>query len=887
MESLIIPCKSTPPLPILSDFSHIPIKPNLSLSKTHQPFPPKTPNAAYLSHLLKNGRFGEAIAALDSFAGNGCKIKADAFTQLLDFCISFKSVEFGRELHNRLHLVEDVSPFVETKLVGMYAKCGCLGDARKVFDEMSERNLFSWSAMIGAYSREQRWGEVVDLFGLMMEEGILPDGFLFPKILQACGNCGDLETGRLIHSLVIRSGLSSCRRVSNALLAVYAKCSRLSLARRFFEEMDERDIVSWNSMISGYCRRGENVEAHRLLNIMCEEGIEPSLITWNILIGGYSQSGDCDAAMELVDKMRCFGVIPDVFTWTSMVSGLAQNNRVVKALELFRKMLLVDVQPNEVTIASAVSACASVKSLEMGKELHSIAVKMGLFSNVLVGNALIDMYSKCGDIEAARMVFDLMSEKDVYTWNSMIGGYCQGGYCGKAHDLFMKMQKSETSPNAVTWNVIISGYIQNGDEDQAMELFQMMGKAGIVKPDTSSWNSLISGYLQMGCKNKALMVFRQMQSLGYRSNPVTILSILPACGNLIAANKVKEIHACVLRGNLDSHIAISNSLIDIYGKSGNLAYLRSVFNCMSSKDIITWNSFIAGYVLHGRSNDALDAFDQMTREGYRPNRGTFISLILACSRAKMVEKGKQVFRSMTKDYQIVPGSEHYAAMVDLFGCSGKLKEAVEFINCMETEPDSAVWDALLTASRSHGNIALTIYACEQLLNLTPGNGMVQHLVSQAYMASRRSANTLKEHRTLGNTDLKKPCGCSLLELKNQVYPFVSGGHATPGLNTLSTWLKSVAENVKLPDSKNMHCLHEEDLEEISGLHSEKLALAFALLNTHFKLKCIRIVKNFRICEECHSTAKYISSAYGCEILLNDTKCLHHFKEGRCSCGDYW
>lgn len=332
----MIPCKSTPLIPIPSDFSPKPIKATLSLSKTHHPF------SSNLSHLLKIGSFGEAITALDSIAQNGCKLRVDSFTHLLDCCIEMHSVQFGRELHARMYLVDEVNPFVETKLIGMYAKCGCLDEARKVFDEMSERNLFTWSAMIGAYSREQRWREVLGLFGLMMQEGMLPDGFLLPKILQACGNCGDYETGRVIHSLVIRCGFSSRSRVSNALLGVYAKCGKLSLARRFFEEMDERDMVSWNSMISGYCHRGENDEAHRLFDMMYEEGVEPGLITWNILVAGYNHSGDCDAAMQLMNKMRDFGVTPDVFTWTSMISGLSQKNKIVEALELFREMLLVD-----------------------------------------------------------------------------------------------------------------------------------------------------------------------------------------------------------------------------------------------------------------------------------------------------------------------------------------------------------------------------------------------------------------------------------------------------------------------------------------------------------------------------------------------------------------
>lgn len=768
----------------------------------------------------------------------------------------------------------------------MYAKCGCLDEARKVFDEMSERNLFTWSAMIGAYSREQRWREVLGLFGLMMQEGMLPDGFLLPKILQACGNCGDYETGRVIHSLVIRCGFSSRSRVSNALLGVYAKCGKLSLARRFFEEMDERDMVSWNSMISGYCHRGENDEAHRLFDMMYEEGVEPGLITWNILVAGYNHSGDCDAAMQLMNKMRDFGVTPDVFTWTSMISGLSQKNKIVEALELFREMLLVGVQPNGVTIASAISACASVKSLEKGKELHSFAVKIGLSDNVLVGNAIIDMYSKCGELEAAREVFDQVYEKDVYTWNSMIGGYCQAGYCGKAYDLFMKLQKSDVKPNVVTWNVMISGYIQNGDEDQAMDIFHQMGKGEIVKPDTSSWNSLISGYLQIGRKNKALGVFRQMQYLDFRPNPVTILTILPACANLITANKVKEIHACVIRRGLDSQIAILNSLIDTYAKSGNIVYSRSVFDGMSSKDVITWNTLMAGYVLHGCSDDSLAVFDQMKKEECPPNRGTFVSLILAYSHAKMTEKGEQIFHSMTKDHQIVPGCEHYAAMVNLFGRSGRLKDAIRFIESMEMEPDSAVWEALLTASRCHGNLALTIHAGEHLLKLNPGNSMTNHLVSQAYSLCGRSLNPLKERSSPGHRDTKRDCGSSLLGFKNMVYSFVSGDFS-PGFNSLYTWLKNLAVNIERPVSSGMLGIHEEEEEEICGVHSEKLALAFALVSTEYKVKRIRIVKNVRICEDCHYTAKYISSSYGCEILLHDSKCLHHFKNGRCSCGDYW
>ncbi|GAB2291810.1 hypothetical protein Dimus_026061 [Dionaea muscipula] len=892
MESLILPAQCRPPAanPFKQDVqmqtdvsSKPPLKASASFSITQQPLPGEIIDAR-LHYLCKSGLTDEAIAALDALAHCGLKVKSKTYTQLLDYCIELNKFQLGRVLHARVHLVDKINPFVGTTLIGMYAKCGSLAEARKVFDEMVERNLFSWSAIIGAYHREHRWAEVLDLFGMMMGEGTLPDHFLLPKILVACGNCGDYGTGKVIHSLVVRCGLSCYTHVSNALMSAYAKCGRLSLAWRFFVRMDERDLVSWNSIIYAHCQRGKNAEARWLFDMMREEGIEPSLLTWNVLISGHCQSGDCSTAMNLKKEMEDLGLTPDVFTWTSLISGCAQNSRAFEALELFMEMLFWGVQPTRVTIASVVSACASLKSLKNGQELHSLASKMELAENVLVGNSLIDMYSKCGELEAAYRVFDAIFEKDAWTWNSMISGYCQGGYLGKAYDLFMKMQESGLQPSAVTWNLIISAYVQSGSEDRAMDLFHQMGKGGIVKPDTSSWNSLISGYLQIGDKNKAFGLFRKMQSYGVRPNSVTVLTILAACGNLIAANKVREIHTCTLRRGLVSEVAVANFLIDSYAKSGNIVYSRAVFDMMPSKDIITWNSLIAGYVLHGCSSDALNAFDQMRSEGHRPNQTTLLSVILACGLVKMVDKGKRIYSSMIDDYQILPTPEHCFAMVDLLGRSGRLGEAIDFVEHMTSEPDSSIWHALLTAGRTHGDALMMILPAERLLELDPGDNVTRHLVAQAYRISGSGTNSLKER--MPHKSRSKLRGCSLVEVENTVYSFLTGDQSSPAFHSTYAWLRSMARNIHLPDPHWIFGIEEEDREQICGIHSEKLALGFALNGTARNGRFIRIMKNFRICRDCHSTFKFVSSSCSCEIYLSDTKCLHHFKNGNCSCGDY-
>lgn len=808
---------------------------------------------------------------------------------LLQSCIDTNSINLGRKFHARISVVQEKSPVIETKLVSMYAKCGYLSDARKVFDEMSERSLFTWSAMIGACCREKRWKEVVELYYMMMKDNVLPDGFLLPKILQAVGNCRDVKTGELLHSFVVRCGMGSSPRVNNSILAVYSKCGKLSLARRFFESMDERDIVAWNAMMSGYCLKGEVEEAHRLFDAMCEEGIEPGLVTWNILIAGYNQKGQCDVAMNLMKKMVSFGVSPDVVAWTAMISGFAQNNRNGQALDLYKEMILAGVEPNGVTITSALSACASLKVLNTGLGIHSLAVRMGFVNDVLVGNSLIDMYSKCGQLGAAQLVFDLISEKDLYTWNSMIGGYCQAGYCGKAYVLFTKMQKSQVQPNVVTWNTMISGYIQSGDEDQAMDLFHRMEKEGEIKRDNASWNSLIAGFMQIRKKDKALGIFRQMQSFCISPNPVTILSMLPACASLVALKKVKEIHGCVLRRNLVSVLSISNSLIDTYAKSGKIEYSRAIFDRIPSKDFITVNSMITGYVFHGCSDSALGLLDQMRELGLKPNRGTLVNIILAHSLAGMVDEGRQVFSSMTEDFQIIPASEHYAAMVDLYGRSGRLKEAIELIDNMPIKPQSSVWYALLTACRNHGNSVLAIRARESLLDLEPWNSSIHQSILQSYAMHGKYEDAPKVKKLEKRNEVQKPKGQSWIEVNNTVHSFVAGDQST-SYSDLFSWVERISMEAKVHDLHCGCCIEEEEeeeKEEIVGIHSEKLALAFAIIRSPSAPQSIRIVKNLRTCADCHRMAKYISAKHGCEIYLSDSNFFHHFKSGCCSCGDYW
>ncbi|CAI9116823.1 OLC1v1018087C1 [Oldenlandia corymbosa var. corymbosa] len=624
---------------------------------------------------------------------------------------------------------------------------------------------------------------------------------------SARGNSGDGETGRLIHGMVIKCGMTFQVRVNNAILAVYGKCRCLDLARRFFDSMEFRDTVSWNAMITGYCNAGNISEAQRLFNSMRDQGFEPGLVTWNILIASYSQLGELDMVMELMKEMESYRILPDIFTWTSMISGFAQSNRKSQAWDFFELMIAAGVQPNEITLISLISTCASLKDLKKGRELHAWAVKEGFGDNVLVANSLVDMYSKCAKLEDALLVFDNLSARDVYTWNSMIGGYCLGGYCGQANNLFLKMQESDVRPNVVTWNTMIAGYMQNGDEGQALELFHKMEKDGQTKPDTASWNTLIGGYVQNGDKDKGFWI------------------------------------------NLDSELSVSNSLVDTFAKSGNIEYSIAVFNSLLRKDIISWNTLIAAYVIHGRPSDAIELFAQMKTTAISPNRGTFASMISAYGLAGMFDEGNHLFSEMIRDCDISPDLDHYAAMVNLCGRCGKLEEAVEVINNMTIEPNSSIWAALLTGSSVQGNTKLAIYAAERLLQLEPEDAVINRLVLQLYGLCGIAQGSVASQKFKKRKDSEEAHGWGWIRDKNTVRLFVGGNCSKQISGVMDTWIDRMGIKRRRSDYSDWLPIEEDESEETNGIHSEKLAFAFALSKATGASRPVRVVKNGRMCKE--------------------------------------
>eukprot|EP01018_Ginkgo_biloba_P006084 Gb_02808 [translate_table: standard] len=570
------------------------------------------------------------------------------------------------------------------------------------------------------------------------------------------------------------------------------------------------------------------------------------------------------------------------------------------------------------THTSLLQTCATIEAL---KQVHTRMFVSGLDQNIVIGTKLVTMYAKCGRVEDARLVFDYMPKRNVFSYNTMIGGYTRDGYCKEALQIYDRMQQAGIQADNFTFAFVLKAcatlltlqeskgihnhivrtgfesdvfvgaalidmYVKCGSIEDARQVFDKMSRRDLVL-----WTVMISGYAKNGYDNEALAVFYQMQLAGVTSDLVALVSVLSACTHLGALQQGKCIHDYIIRRGFESDVNVVNALIDMYAKCGNIEIARQLFDKMSKRDVISWSAMIAGYGMHGLGDSALALFVQMQETDMKPNSITFICVLSACSHAGLVEKGWEYFDCMTRDYSITPSLKHYTCMVDLLGRAGYLEEAQSFINKMPFEPDAGVWGALLGGCRIHSNIELGEFAANQLFELEPENAGYYVLLSNIYAAAGRWDGVARVRTLMKDRRLKKTPGCSLIEVNNTVHTFVVEDRSHPQYEQIYAKLVNLSVQMKeagyVPDTNFvLHDLEEEVKEHMLCSHSEKLAIAFGLINTNPGTP-IRISKNLRVCGDCHNWTKFISKIVRRGIIVRDANRFHHFNDGLCSCGDYW
>ncbi|GAB2282562.1 hypothetical protein Dimus_017102 [Dionaea muscipula] len=609
-----------------------------------------------------------------------------------------------------------------------------------------------------------------------------PSPTVYSTLIGLCVQQRSLDDGKKVHAHMIISGFMPGFFLCNRLLDLYTKCQSLDDARKVFDKMAERDLCSWNTMISGYARVGRMDEARKLFDEMLER---------------------------------------DGFSWTAMISGYVRGERPAEALELYRIMQHIgNLNGNKFTLSSAIAAAAAVPSLISGKEIHGHIVRLGLDSDSVVWSALSDMYAKCGSIFEARQVFDMTEDRDVVSWTTMI-----------------------------------ARYFEDGKREEGFALFTNLVKSGI-KP-----------------------------------NQFTFAGVLNACADQTAEETGKQIHGQMLRVGFDPRSFAASALVHMYSKCGNMTYARKIVNNMSRPDLVSWTSLIVGYAQNGEPEEALKLFDVLLQSGVPPDHVTFVGVLNACTHAGLVDKGIEYFHSIEDRHGLTLTIEHFACLIDLLSRAGRFKDVEYYINNMPMKPDKYMWASLLGGCRIHKNVELAERAAKALFEIEPENAATHATLANIYATAGRWEEVAKVRKIMDEKGAVKKPGLSWIQVKHRNHVFLVGDESHPNYQEIVRFLTRISREMKeegyVPDTNFvLHDVEEEQKEQNLSHHSEKLAVAYGIIATPPGTP-IKVFKNLRTCVDCHTAIKFISRITQRTITVRDSNRFHCFKDGSCSCRDYW
>ncbi|WZY76890.1 hypothetical protein YC2023_023274 [Brassica napus] len=577
---------------------------------------------------------------------------------------------------------------------------------------------------------------------------------------------------------------------------------------------------------------------------------------------------------------------PDAFMFNTLVRGYSQSDNPQSSIPVFVEMMRKGrIFPDSFSFAFVVKAAASFRDLRTGFQLHCQALKHGLCSHVFVATTLIGLYGECGCVEFARKVFDEMPQRNLVAWNAVVTACFRGNDVVGAEEIFGEMNVRDQ----MSWNVMLAGYTKAGEVESAKRVFSDM-----PSKDDVSWSTMIVGFAHNGSFHEAFSCFRELRRGEMRPNEVSLTGVLSACSQSGAFEFGKALHGFVDKAGFSWIVSLNNALIDMYSRCGDVSLARLVFESMAEKkSIVSWTSMIAGLAMYGHGEEAIRLFNEMTESGVTPDKISFVSLLYACSHAGLIREGEDYFSKMKRVYNIEPEIEHYGCMVDLYGRSGKLQKAYSFICQMPVPPIAVVWRTLLGACSSHGDTELAEEVKKRLNELDPDNPGDLVLLSNVYATSGKWKDVASIRKSMIVNKIKKVTGWSLVEVDKAMYKFTAGEKKKGRMITEAhEKLKEIILRLKdeagyAPEVANaLYDIEEEEKEDQVSKHSEKLALAFALARLP-QGASIRIVKNLRICRDCHAVMKLTSRVYGVEIVVRDRSRFHSFKDGSCSCRDYW
>ncbi|XP_010549168.1 PREDICTED: pentatricopeptide repeat-containing protein At3g56550 [Tarenaya hassleriana] len=487
-----------------------------------------------------------------------------------------------------------------------------------------------------------------------------------------------------------------------------------------------------------------------------------------------------------------------------------------------------------------------------------------------------------------RMLVSSISQPDIFTFTFALKACEILHAVPKSLELHASIIRHGFASDAVVCTNLIRCYAANGRIEAASMVFDEMPLKDLV-----SWNAMISCFSRAGLHNQALSMYIRMANEGIPVDTYTLVALLSSCSHVGALNMGIEMHRIAIDTNCESSIYVRNALIDMYAKCGSLKDAVSIFDGMQKRDVLTWNSIIAGHGVHGHGGKAIEFFRKMVSSGMKPNGITFLGLLSGCSHQGLVREGLEHFEMMTSQFNLKPGIKHYGCMVDLYGRSGQLDKALEMILTSSAPEDPVLWRTLLSSCKIHKNAEMGQVAMEKLVQLGAFNAGDCVLMASIYSATNDGKGVARMRKLIRRQGIETTPGWSWIEIDNEIHRFVVDDKTHPGSAEIYSGLREVISRAKLagyePEGSS-NGVTTDSYDQSSGsedsFHSEKLAIAYGLMRTP-EGKRLQIVKNLRVCRDCHSFTKYVSKAFNREIVVRDRVRFHHFAGGLCSCRDYW
>lgn len=538
----------------------------------------------YIHILAESERRRSFAAAMQSLKEGGTSdglrriflSSSDTYAKAIEMCASDRELYRGRALHAQL-IINGLArlTYFASKLMFFYTECEQLYNARKLFDKIPKTNIRRWIVLTGACARCGYYKEALSAFAEMQKEGLRPNKFVLPSILKACGHLSDRRTGENIHAVILKNSLESDAYVNSALIYMYSKCGLLGEAYRVFNWMVSKDLVAMNAMVSGYAQHGFVHEALDLVQKMQQVGVKPNVVSWNTLIAGFSQVGNKSMVSEVFRLMTLHGVQPDVVSWTSVISGFVQNFQNHEVFDAFKEMLHQGLCPSSVTISSLLPACANVADMRRGKEIHGFAMVIGVEKDLYVRSALVDMYAKCGYIHEAKILFDMMPERNTVTWNSLIFGYANHGYCIEAIELFNEMEAGEAKLDHLTFTAVLNVCSHAGMVELGKTLFRKMQAKYQIEPRLEHHACMVD---LLGRAGKLAEAYDLIKAMPIKPDKFVWGALLGACrnhGNIELAEVAAEHLFKLEPESSGSSLLLSNLYADA-GRWGNAARMKKM-----------------------------------------------------------------------------------------------------------------------------------------------------------------------------------------------------------------------------------------------------------------------------------------------------------------------